>query len=74
MSSISAPSWLTAIPPGTRLLAGATVALSLALSVSRANQNRTVPGLGAVFGALAELLTMLSYAMLTLDSNRRKRR
>lgn len=51
MSSISAPSWLQAIPRGTRILAGATIVLSLALSVSRANHTRAVPGLGAVFGA-----------------------
>ena len=50
MSSISAPSWLTSIPQGTRILSGATIVLSLLLSVARANHNRAVPGLGAVFG------------------------
>lgn len=54
MSSISAPSWLTSIPQGTRILSGATIVLSLLLSVARANHNRAVPGLGAVFGEAAE--------------------
>jgi hypothetical protein len=51
MSSVTAPAWLQAIPRGTRIVAGATVGLSLILALSRTNQTRAVPGLGAVFGA-----------------------
>lgn len=51
MSSITAPAWLQAIPRGTRIVAIATIVLSATLSVARTNQNRSVPGLGAVFGA-----------------------
>lgn len=51
MSSVTAPAWLQSIPRGTRIAAGATIGLSAILALSRSNQSRTVPGLGAVFGA-----------------------
>lgn len=64
MSSISAPSWLLAIPPGTRNLSIATIVLSVALSVLRANANRTVPGLGAVFGASGDSTVAFPWLVL----------
>ncbi|CAD6570324.1 MAG: hypothetical protein CYPHOPRED_003887 [Cyphobasidiales sp. Tagirdzhanova-0007] len=64
MSAIRSPAWLQSTPRGTLLVSGLTVALSLALSASRANQNRTTPGLGAVFGASGDSTTAFPWLVV----------